>query len=124
MKLIAAFLSGGIATLGFAPLKLWFAPLIALYLLNRLLNDQGISRRLIMAQFFGAGLLLPNQMWTGTYVGNLPWISLSVMQSFLFWPFAIRIKRNSILNTLLFASNAVIIELLLRTVPFTGFGWR
>jgi hypothetical protein len=30
--------------------------------------------------------LLPTQIWTGTYVGSLPWITLAVMQSFLFLP--------------------------------------
>ena len=123
MNFIAAFLIGNIAYFGFAPTNLWIAPIISLYFLKRILKNGKTSTRLLIAQLFGAGLLLPNQIWTGTYVGNLPWIILVFIQSFLFWPFAIRIKKNCHLNSLLFASNAVVVELLLRTVPFTGFGW-
>jgi apolipoprotein N-acyltransferase len=82
-----------------------------------------MARRVVISQLFGLGLLLPTQIWTGTYVGNTPWISLAIMQSFLFWPFAIQITGKQRVNTWLFAFEAVIVELFLRTIPFTGFGW-
>lgn len=123
MKILLSALSGLIASLGFAPYSLWFAPFFALPLLFEMLKKQRVFTRVLMAQSFGLGLLLPNQFWTGTYVGKLPWIILAVMQSFLFWPFALRVKKGGSSNAWLFACNAVIVELLLRTVPFTGFGW-
>ena len=123
MIIVLSFLSGCIAFLGFAPISIWPAPFIALFILNRILENRRIVSRLIISQVFGLGLLLPNQIWTGTYVGNLPWITLAVIQSFLFWPFAIRITGRIKVNAWLFAFESVIVELLLRTIPFTGFGW-
>lgn len=123
MKILFAALAGLIASLGFAPFSFWPAPFIALALLFEALKNERVFVRILIAQSFGLGLLLPNQFWTGTYVGNLPWILLALMQSFLFWPFAIQVKSKRFLNVWLFSCNAVVVELLLRTVPFTGFGW-
>ena len=123
MKILLSALAGLIASLGFAPYSIWIAPFVALALLFEILKEQRIFFRVLMTQSFGLGLLLPNQFWTGTYVGNLPWILLALMQSFLFWPFVIQVRQKRSINVLLFSCNAVIVELLLRTVPFTGFGW-
>jgi len=123
MIFVLSFISGCIAFLGFAPISLWPAPFIALFILNKVIEHPRLLSRLIISQSFGLGLLLPTQIWTGTYVGNLPWILLAVMQSFLFWPFAIRIPGKLRINVWLLAFEAVIVELLLRTIPFTGFGW-
>ena len=123
MIIVLSFLSGCIAFLAFAPISFWPAPFIALFLLNWIIEGRRIVSRLIISQVFGLGLLLPTQIWTGTYVGNLPWITLAAMQSFLFWPFAIRIPGRIKVNAWLFAFESVIVELLLRTIPFTGFGW-
>jgi len=123
MIFVLSIISGCIAFLAFAPISFWPAPFIALFILNRIIEDRRIVSRLIISQLFGLGLLLPTQIWTGTYVGNLPWITLAVMQSLLFWPFAIRIPGRIKVNAWLFAFESVIIELLLRTIPFTGFGW-
>jgi len=123
MRKFGAFLSGAISYLAFAPISIWFAPFIGFFLLYRLLRNQHLVNRLIISQLFGLGLILPNQIWTGTYVGALPWIILSILQSFLFWPFAIKAHESKPLIPVIFAGNAVIVELLLRTIPFTGFGW-
>ena len=123
MIFIAAFLAGSFAYLGFAPNSIWIAPIISLFILNRVLTDKRLLKRIGLSQVFGLGLLLPTQIWTGTYVGNAPWFLLAVIQSFLFWPFAIRFKAKRSTNAFLFAFSAVLAELLLRTIPFTGFGW-
>ncbi|NBU93857.1 MAG: apolipoprotein N-acyltransferase, partial [Actinobacteria bacterium] len=123
MSFIAAFLAGSFAYLGFAPHSIWIAPIISLFILNTVLDEKLLIKRIGLSQVFGLGLLLPTQIWTGTYVGNAPWILLAVIQSILFWPFAIRFKRKRNINALLFAFSAVVMELLLRTIPFTGFGW-
>ena len=123
MSFIAAFLAGSFAYLGFAPNSIWIAPIISLFILNTVLDEKLLIKRIGLSQVFGLGLLLPTQIWTGTYVGNAPWILLAVIQSILFWPFAIRFKRKRNINALLFAFSAVVMELLLRTIPFTGFGW-
>jgi apolipoprotein N-acyltransferase len=123
MIFIAAFLAGSFAYLGFAPNSIWIAPIISLFILNRVLDGKRLIKRFGLSQVFGLGLLLPTQIWTGTYVGNAPWLLLAVIQSFLFWPFAIRFKTKRSTNAFLFAFSAVLTELLLRTIPFTGFGW-
>ena len=87
------------------------------------LKKQELAGRLFLSYLFGLGLLLPNQFWTGTYVGDLPWITLALMQSFLFLPLAVVTPRGGKYNPALFAFGLVVSELLLRTIPFTGFGW-
>ena len=110
MIFVLSFFSGCIAFLGFAPISLWPAPFIALSILNKVIENRSLFNRLFISQVFGLGLLLPTQIWTGTYVGNLPWITLAIMQSFLFWPFAIRVPGRLKINAWLFAFDAVIVE--------------
>lgn len=123
MRFFVALLLGGLTSLGFAPYEYWFIPVISLSILFNILKVNKLKKRLAIAQLFGLGLLLPNQFWTGTYVGNMPWLVLAVMQSFLFLPFAIVSPRAGRFNPWLFSSGAVVSELLLRTIPFSGFGW-
>lgn len=123
MRFLLSFFCGVLASLGFAPYSVWLAPIIALSLLFHILKNQSLKNRIFLSYLFGAGLLLPNQFWTGTYVGDLPWITLALMQSFLFLPLAVVTPRGGKYNPLLFACGLVVSELLLRTIPFTGFGW-
>ena len=87
------------------------------------MKRQEVKGRLVSSYFFGLGVLLPNQFWTGTYVGDAPWIVLSLMQAFLFLPLAVVSQKGGRYNPFLFGFGLVATELLLRTVPFTGFGW-
>lgn len=123
MRFLLSLLYGALASLGFAPYSIWLAPIIALFLFFNILKKQWLAIRLFLSFIFGLGLLLPNQFWTGTYVGDLPWITLALMQSFLFLPLAVVTPRGGKFNPLLFAFGLVVSELLLRTIPFTGFGW-
>ena len=123
MRFVLSILFGALASLGFAPYSIWVAPITALFLLFNTLKKQELAVRLLLSYLFGLGLLLPNQFWTGTYVGNLPWITLALIQSFLFLPLAVVTPRGGKYNPLLFAFGLVVSELLLRTIPFTGFGW-
>ena len=124
LKLIAlSLLIGSIASLGFAPFSIWIAPIIALFALYEILIKNIAKQRLLIAYFFGLGILLPAQQWTGVYVGNLPWIALSLMQACFFVPLALVSKGRRTANSLIFASSLVLSETLMRTIPFTGFGW-
>jgi apolipoprotein N-acyltransferase len=123
MRFLLSFFYGALTSLGFAPYSIWLAPIIALSLFFNILKKQWLADRLLLSFIFGLGLLLPNQFWTGTYVGDLPWITLAFMQSFLFLPLAVVTPRGGKYNPLLFAFGLVVSELLLRTIPFTGFGW-
>ena len=124
LKLIALSLFiGSIASLGFAPFSSWIAPIIALYALYEILIKNVGKHRLLIAYFFGLGILLPAQHWTGVYVGNLPWIALSLMQACFFVPLALVSKGRRTVNSIIFALSLVLSETLMRTIPFTGFGW-
>jgi len=123
MKLLFPIILGVIASLGFAPYSFWVAPFISLFLIFHILKKQKVKGRLVSSYFFGLGVLLPNQFWTGTYVGDAPWIVLSLMQAFLFLPLAVVSQKGGRYNPFLFGFGLVANEFLLRTVPFTGFGW-
>jgi apolipoprotein N-acyltransferase len=69
------------------------------------------------------GLLLVVQNWTGIYVGNLPYLALVFMQAIFFLPLALVGKRSKLSNAVIFGCALVLSELLMRTTPFTGFGW-
>ncbi|MFN9981839.1 MAG: apolipoprotein N-acyltransferase, partial [bacterium] len=88
-----------------------------------LLTQNGLKYRIYLSYLFGACLLLLNQHWTGVYVGNLPWLILSLSQAVIFIMPAFFVRKGAKYNQDLFALSYVLTELLLRTIPFTGFGW-
>ena len=123
MNYLLAIISGAIASAAFAPLSFWPAPFIALSLWYYLLLRSKLSSRLLISYLFGLGLLLPTQQWTGIYVGNTPWLALCFMQAIFFIVPALFVDKGRRFNQFTFATSYVLIELLLRTSPFTGFGW-
>lgn len=127
MKILVSWISGvllgGVASLGFAPFSLWITPFVALYILYEFLTRSTLLNRIIISYLFGFSLLIFAQSWTGIYVGNLPHISLSLMQALFFIPFALVGRKSSMENSFIFSCALVLSELLMRTIPFTGFGW-
>jgi apolipoprotein N-acyltransferase len=123
MYFLISVFSGVLASLGFAPYGVWLAPVISLFILFIILKGSELPSRLLISYLFGLSILLPNQFWTGTYVGDLPWIVLALLQSFLFLPLAVVSRRGGRFNPWLFSCAVVVAELALRTIPFTGFGW-
>ncbi|MFM7400507.1 MAG: apolipoprotein N-acyltransferase, partial [Bacteroidota bacterium] len=68
----------------FEPDGIWLFAIVALFFWYRLLIKRSFSQRLITSYFFGLSVLLPTQIWTGTYVGNLPWLILCFGQALIF----------------------------------------
>ena len=122
-RVVLPLLIGGIASLGFAPFSIWIAPVLALWAFFEFLINSLSIERISIAYFFGLGILLPAQHWTGVYVGNIPWLVLCFMQALFFIPFALVSRHRSSINPLIFATSLVLSETLMRTMPFTGFGW-
>jgi apolipoprotein N-acyltransferase len=120
---IVAFVLGGITSLSFAPLSLWIVPFITLFFLYELLIRNAGINRFWITYFFGLGLLIVSQSWTGVYVGNAPFLALAFMQAFFFTPLALVGKKSNLANSLIFGCALVFSEFLMRTIPFTGFGW-
>ena len=123
MRYLAAIFFATLASLSFEPYGIWPLALIGLAGWFTLLSKNGLKHRIYLSYLFGACLLLLNQHWTGVYVGNLPWMILSLSQALLFIMPALFVRQGARYNQYLFALSYVLTELLLRTVPFTGFGW-
>ena len=123
MKFFLIFASGVIAACGFAPINFWIAPILALAIWFSVIKDLIFQKRIIGSYLFGLGLLLPSQYWTGIYVGNTPWLVLCFAQASFYILPAIFVRRKERFNNFAFAGSFVGVELLLRTIPFTGFGW-
>lgn len=123
MRYLAAIFFAALASLSFEPYGIWPLALIGLAGWFTLLTQNRLKYRIFLSYFFGACLLLLNQHWTGVYVGNLPWLILSLSQAVIFIMPAFFVRKGAKYNQYLFALSYVSTELLLRTVPFTGFGW-
>ncbi len=123
MRYLAAIFFAALASLSFEPYGIWPLALIGLAGWFTLLTQNRLKYRIYLSYLFGACLLLLNQHWTGVYVGNLPWLILSLSQAVIFIMPAFFVRKGAKYNQYLFALSYVLTELLLRTVPFTGFGW-
>lgn len=121
--LILGFILGTITSLSFAPLLLWILPFVTLFFLYEILIRNSAINRLWITYFFGLGLLIVSQRWTGVYVGNAPFLALAFMQALFFTPLALVGRKNKLSNALIFGCALVFSEFLMRTIPFTGFGW-
>ena len=123
MRYLAAIFFAALASLSFEPYGIWPLALIGLAGWFTLLTQNRLKYRIFLSYLFGACLLLFNQHWTGVYVGNLPWLILCLSQAVIFIMPAFFVRKGAKYNQYLFALSYVSTELLLRTVPFTGFGW-
>ena len=123
MNYLYAGVAGVIASTAFAPLSFWPSAFIGLTIWYFLLIRMRLRSRVYVSYIFGLGVLLPVQLWTGIYVGNLPWLLLSFTQALIFTLPALFVGKKINYNQIAFACSFVCVELLLRTVPFTGFGW-
>ena len=123
MRYLAAIFYAAMASLSFEPYGIWPLAFVGLAGWFTLLTQNGLKYRIYLSYLFGACLLLLNQHWTGVYVGNLPWLILSLSQALIFIMPAFFVRKGAKYNQYLFALSYVLTELLLRTVPFTGFGW-
>ena len=123
MRYLLALFFGALTSLSFEPFGFWPLAFIGLAGWFSLLSRNRLKSRIYISYLFGAGLLLLNQHWTGVYVGNVPWLILCLSQALIFIVPAFFVNKGSKYNHYLFALSYVLTELLLRTVPFTGFGW-
>lgn len=123
IALISGLFAGFLTSLSFQPAAIWPLSIIGLGIWYQILCREQIKRRSQTSYLFGLGLLLPTQMWTGIYVGNLPWLILCFTQAVFFLLPALFVGKKKRYNSIAFILSYLIIELLLRTLPFTGFGW-
>jgi apolipoprotein N-acyltransferase len=123
MKVLISLVGGLVSSTAFAPFELWISTFLGLFVWFYALDTSNKRNQIFGSYLFGLGLLLPSQYWTGIYVGSFPWLALCFMQALFFVIPALFFNKSDRYKLLIFASSYVLVELLLRTVPFTGFGW-
>jgi apolipoprotein N-acyltransferase len=120
---LLAVIFGLVSSTAFEPFSFWPSAFVGLAGWYFLLIRARLGSRVLISYVFGLSQLLVVQHWTGIYVGSLPWLVLSFCQAIFFILPAYFVGKSKRYNQFAFATSFVIIELLLRTIPFTGFGW-
>ncbi len=114
--------SGLLAFASFAPIGFWWCAPVSLALLIYLLSKETLRYRLVVVMLFGIAFFGPLLAWSNTYVGDVPWLILTVLQVVLLMPLAFfAMSRPS--YVLLFPSLWIAVEFLRGHFPFNGFGW-
>jgi apolipoprotein N-acyltransferase len=120
---LLAVLFGLVSSTAFEPFSFWPSAFVGLAGWYFLLIRARLGSRVLISYVFGLSQLLVVQHWTGIYVGSMPWLVLSFCQALFFILPAYFVGKSKRYNQFAFATSFVIVELLLRTIPFTGFGW-
>ena len=71
----------------------------------------------------GFSFFLPLLSWSGKYVGAIPWLALSILETLIFTLIALRRFTRDLPSALAFASLFTFVELVRMKLPFGGFGW-
>lgn len=122
MVIVLSLVSGLLAYASFAPIGYWWLAPLSLALLIHLLARKQLRQRLLAVLLFGAAFFGPLLAWSNTYVGDIPWLILTVLQIILLIPLAL-LPMSSTRNIFLFPSLWVAVEFLRGHFPFNGFGW-
>ena len=80
-RVVAALGGGGLLYASFPPRTLWWLVLPAFALLGLVLYGRRARAGFGYGFLFGLAFLLPLLLWTGSYVGPLPWVVLSAFEA-------------------------------------------
>lgn len=122
MVIVLSIFSGLLAFASFAPIGLWWCAPISLAFLIHLLSNESLRRRILAVLLFGIAFFGPLLSWSNTYVGDVPWLILTILQVLLLFPLAF-LKTSRSAEILLFPSAWISVEFLRGHFPFNGFGW-
>jgi apolipoprotein N-acyltransferase len=117
-----SLVSGLLAYASFAPIGYWWCAPFSIALLLHVLNERALKRRAEAIVVFGAAFFGPLLAWTNTYVGDVPWLILTLLQITLLLPLAL-LPMSKWRNLFLFPSLWLAVEYLRGHFPFNGFGW-
>lgn len=120
--IVLALLSGLLAYASFAPIGYWWCAPIALALLIHLMANKRLDQRILAVVIFGTAFFGPLLAWSNTYVGDVPWLILTVLQVVLLIPLAF-VPMDKTRYIFLFPSMWIAVEFLRGHFPFNGFGW-
>ncbi len=122
----AAAVGGGVLLyLSFPPLGLWWLAPVALALLGLAVHDRRARAGFGYGVLFGLASLLPLLVWTGEFVGALPWLALSTFEASVIGlaGAAAAVVWRLPAGPLWAACGWVAMEALRARVPFGGFPW-
>ena len=112
---LAAFL----VSAAFEPIGIWYLAVIGLLLYLQKLRSS--SRPILHSLAFGFILNAIVLYWSGKYVGPIPWLLLSALQSLFYLPVGWVYRRT---HRLLWSALALLaMEEIRSRFPFGGFGW-
>ena len=122
IRLLLAAGAGGVLFTAFPTLNLWFLAPVGIALLTAACAGARPGTGTLLGFVAGMVFFVPTLEWSGIYVGMLPWIALSVLQSLYIalLGLLLTLTRHPALMTPL---AWVVSELLRSTTPFGGFPW-
>jgi apolipoprotein N-acyltransferase len=123
VALIAALIFGALLNMAFSPFDLWFFAPVSLVGLFLLISNVSIKVSFIRSLLYGFAFFAPLLHWSGSYVGWVPWIALSVLQASIFSLIGIVSYSRNLTGGLRFSGAFLGVELLRMQFPFGGFGW-
>lgn len=103
----------------FEPYGFWFAAPIGFAIYLAFLKQQ--KRTILYSIYFAFTANLFILYWSGAYVGALPWVALSILQSLYFLPVGLIARFTGNLPLLIFS--ILIMEEVKARFPFGGFSW-
>ena len=122
MVILLSLFSGLLAYAAFSPIGLWFCAPLSLALLIHTLAQVRFKERVLAILLFGIAFFGPLLAWSNTYVGDIPWLILTVLQVVLLLPLAL-VPMSGRRNLFMFPFLWVLVEYLRAHFPFNGFGW-
>lgn len=122
MVIFLAALSGFLLDTSFEPIGIWWTAPFAIALLLVSLESNSLTWRATSLFVFGLSFFGPLLHWSSIYVGAIPWIILTVLESTFFIPLAL-IGRIRSWHVFLVPSIWLALEGLRSRFPFGGFGW-
>ncbi len=125
LRLAAAAGGGVLLYLSFPPLGLWWLAPVAFALLGLAVHDRRARAGFGYGVLFGLASLLPLLVWTGEFVGALPWLTLSTFEALVIGlaGAGTAIVWRLPAGPLWAGCGWVAMEALRARVPFGGFPW-
>ncbi len=81
LRVVLALASGLLTAYAFPTHDVWWLAPVGIGLLSATVLGAGWRLSLLLGLAHGLGFFLPTLSWSGVYVGNLPWIALSTLES-------------------------------------------
>ena len=83
MGLVLAILAGVLMWAGLPPLEIPIAPFFSLAILFFLLSSKTLLPRALYSYIAAFSFFAPLLHWSGSYVGAMPWIALTLLRATL-----------------------------------------